>query len=233
MAGRRRAAAARRPRRAAVDGVLRLAKDELEDLQGMALLPQRYGEKLGAALFDGPVGIAFAQAREASEDRLRVLLVVEAPDLRHLRWERVFAPFDGGATWDFLALRQQAPLSLYVPSVADRRFPPIGRDDLRALVLAASPPGLGRDLPPFDVSAAVRGVREALGPILCDALATGPDGETEEILPSTAALKRARVSRSGNRPRTSFPGARPGRLGRRSRIWSPVWAPPCRKPSET
>jgi hypothetical protein len=130
-----------------VDGVLRLAKDELEDLQSMALLPQRYGEKLGAALFDGPVGIAFAQAREASEDRLRVLLVVEAPDLRHLRWERVFAPFDGGATWDFLALRQQAPLSLYVPSVADRRFPPIGRDDLRALVLAASPPGLGRDLP--------------------------------------------------------------------------------------
>lgn len=115
-----------------VDGVLKLPDNARGDLAEMELMPQPYGELLGQALFEGVVGTAFAQAREASEDRLRVLLVVEAPDLRELHWERLCAPFAAGSDWDFLALRQQAPYSLYLPSVADLRFPPIGRSDLRA-----------------------------------------------------------------------------------------------------
>ena len=54
------------------------------------------------------------------------------------------APFDDG--WDFLALNQRAPFSLYLPSLTDRRFPPIGRRDLRALMVVASPDGFGASI---------------------------------------------------------------------------------------
>ncbi len=40
----------------------------------------------------GAVGRAFERARARSGDRLRVLLRVEAPDLKALRWERLAAP---------------------------------------------------------------------------------------------------------------------------------------------
>ena len=52
------------------------------------------------------------------------------------------APLDG--KWDLLALDQRVPFSLYLPSLADRRFPPIGRRDLRALILEANPAELSR-----------------------------------------------------------------------------------------
>src|SRR5262249_51231573 len=53
-------------------------------------------------------------------------------------------------------------------------FPPIGRRDLRALVLAASPEGLDDGLVPFNVEDVVSGVRDALDkiPIPYDVLAT-------------------------------------------------------------
>ena len=86
--------------------------------------------------------LARARAETADDDRLRILLTVEDEELRSLRWERLCAPFDGG--WDLLALHQEAPFSLYLPSITDRRFPPIGRRDLRALIVAASPANLDR-----------------------------------------------------------------------------------------
>jgi hypothetical protein len=55
---------------------------------------------------------------------------------------------------------------LYIPTIIDRRFPPIGRRDLRALVLVASPSNIGKfQLAPFDVEAVLSGVKEALGEI--------------------------------------------------------------------
>ena len=73
-----------------------------------------------------------------------------------------------------MGLNQRVPFSLYLPSVTDRRFPPIGRRDLRALVVVANPQGLEEyRLMPFDASAAVTGVRAALGEIPCDVLTVG------------------------------------------------------------
>ena len=60
-------------------------------------------------------------------------------DYGTLRWERLCAP-DGVGGWDFLALDQSTPYSRYLRSLTDRRFPAIGRRDLRALVVLADPP---------------------------------------------------------------------------------------------
>src|SRR5262245_14219216 len=82
--------------------------------------PREYGTLLGQAVFREDVRDAFVQALAKSDDRLHVLLFIEDPDLKGLRWERLCAPVDGG--WDFLALHQRLPFSLYLPSVTDRRF---------------------------------------------------------------------------------------------------------------
>ena len=69
-------------------------------------------------------------------------------------------------------LNQRTPFSLYLPSLTDRLFPPIGRRDLRALVLAASPEGLEQySLEHFDVESAVDSVKTSLGEIPYDVLA--------------------------------------------------------------
>jgi WD40 repeat protein/energy-coupling factor transporter ATP-binding protein EcfA2 len=147
------------------EGVLHLDQTELL----AQVTPRDYGTLLGQAFFRDEIRDAFVRALANSGEDLRVLLYVEADDLRTLRWERLCAPVDIG--WDFLALNGRVPYSLYLPSLTDRRFPPIGRRDLRALVLAASPEGLEQyRLDHFDVESAVSSVRAALGE--CDVLAT-------------------------------------------------------------
>src|SRR5215208_7112619 len=156
------------------EGTLLLGPEAERALLSAGIEPKAYGTVLGQALFHDQVRDALARARAetAADDRLRILLTVEDEGLRPLRWERLSAPFDGG--WDLLALNQEAPFSLYLPSITDRRFPPIGRRDLRALIVAASPSNLSRyQLTPFDVAAAVAGVQEALGEIPSDILVTG------------------------------------------------------------
>ncbi|MEZ4660214.1 MAG: CHAT domain-containing protein [Caldilineaceae bacterium] len=139
----------------------------------LALLePRAYGVHLGEALFHDGLRDAFTRALADSNNDLRVLLFVEADDLRTLRWERLCAPLTGA--WDFLALDQQVLYSLYLPSVTDSRFPAIGRRDLRALVVAASPDGLDRyGLSHFDVPNAIACAVESLGEIPYDVLASG------------------------------------------------------------
>ncbi len=66
--------------------------------------------------------------------------------------------------------------SLYLPSLTDRQFPPIGRRDLRALLLVANPPGLEQyDLPPFDEPAILATLKKSLGQIPYDVLGTVPE----------------------------------------------------------
>lgn len=135
--------------------------------------PLDYGTVLGQALFRDDIRDAFVRARADSEDNLRVLLFVEDDELKSLRWERLCAPLN--ARWDFLTLDQRIYFSLYLPSVTDRRFPPIGRRDLRTLILLANPAGLERyGLAPFDEAAAAASLRTALGDIPAEVLGTVP-----------------------------------------------------------
>jgi len=163
------------------EGTLALGPEDFQALISLLGQPKAYGTRLGAALFRDALRDAFVGALRESEDQLRVLLFVEnsdsqadTPSLKTLRWERLCAPLDVG--WDLLALNQRTPFSLYIPSTTDRRFPPIGRRDLRALVLVANPTGSERfKLAPFDVEATVASVGSALGAIPYDVLATVAD----------------------------------------------------------
>ena len=138
---------------------------ELDESELATERPETYGALLGKALFRETVRDAFQQARRQSEDALHVLLCIEDPLAKTFRWERLCAPLDGGRLLP-LALDQRVPFSLYLPSITDRRFPPLSRRDLRALIVAANPSDLKTwKLEPFDAATAVRSVREALGPI--------------------------------------------------------------------
>ncbi len=132
-----------------------------------------YGQQLGEALFCNGIRDGFTRALADSNNNMRVLLFVEADDLRGLRWDRLWAPLDN--QWRALARNAQALYSLYLPSVTDSRFPAIGRRDLRALIIAASPEGLDRyGLASFDLASEIMGITEALGEIPADILASGP-----------------------------------------------------------
>jgi energy-coupling factor transporter ATP-binding protein EcfA2 len=166
-------------------GILPVRCEGLLRIDHAALLqqitPRGYGAALGAALFQGSVLAAFVRSLAESPAGMRLLLFVEAEDLRILRWERLCAPLDTG--WDFLALNQRTLFSLYLPSLTDRRYPPIGLRDLRALVLIASPKGLETyRLAPFDVEAAASRVMKSLDSIPGTLLASTPDG----ILPGAS-----------------------------------------------
>ncbi|MDM8518875.1 CHAT domain-containing protein [Anaerolineales bacterium HSG6] len=148
--------------------------------------PLAYGTILGQALFQGEIRDAFTRARSENQDGLRLLLAIEDPDLKTLYWERLCTPVTGGR-WQFLKLDQRVIFSLYLPSLTDLRFPPIGRRDLRALILTANPDGLDRyKLASFDEAATIASVQAALGDIPSTVLGgTGSAGTgSADILPA-------------------------------------------------
>jgi hypothetical protein len=157
------------------EDVLRLSGAQQAELTSLLFDPLPYGTILGKALFSGDRGNVrdlFNRALGASVDRLRVLLHIEDAELKRLHWERLCYRV-ADEEWDFLALDQRLPFSLYVPTKTDRRFPAIGRGDLRALLLVARPQGLAYyGMDEFDAAATVASVTGALGPIPCDVLAT-------------------------------------------------------------
>ncbi|MGD9145760.1 MAG: CHAT domain-containing protein, partial [Anaerolineae bacterium] len=162
------------------EGLLLLDEAAHTELQQTELDPADYGTVLGKALFQESIRDAFMQARAQSSDHLRVLLVIEDPKLRALHWESLCAPIGVAGKWRHLALDQRALFSLYLPSLTDRRFPAIGRRDLRALVVVANPPEGNRyGLADFDAAGTVASVRESLGEIPHDVLANveGADGK--------------------------------------------------------
>ena len=145
-----------------------------------------YGVALGQALFKDDIRDALTRAMASSDEALRVLLFVEAPALNSLRWERLCGPIDG--RWDFMAMQQRLLFTLHLPSHTDRRFPPIGRRDLRALIVVANPTGLGQyGLSDFDAAATAHSVKEALGEIPADIL--GPQSVKGALgLPTAQAI---------------------------------------------
>ncbi|MCI5146713.1 MAG: CHAT domain-containing protein, partial [Candidatus Electrothrix sp. AR3] len=161
------------PRRS--EGVLSLLDEYDRKLLELMLDADGYGTYLGEELFLKTIRDAFMRARteaETAQEPLRILLVVEDPVLKILRWERLCAP-DSSGSWDFLALDQNNPFSLYLPSLTDRRFPAIGRRNLRALVLLADPPEgntYNGGLAVFDAQATADSISKALGDIPCDLL---------------------------------------------------------------
>ena len=159
------------------EGTLQLSEDDLIRLTQEQENYLEYGTILGKAVFRETVRETFVRTlgQSSQETTVRFLLSNEADSqdsVRSLHWERLCAPIDAGGEWNLLARDQRIPFSQYIPTIIDRRFPPIGRLDLRALVIVASPSNLGKyNLVEFDVEQAVNTVRESLGEIPCDLLA--------------------------------------------------------------
>jgi WD40 repeat protein len=140
------------------EGKLALDLDQMN-----AVSREDYGETLGKALFKEEIAMALKRAQPADNELLHVLLFVEADELKPLRWERLCVPVDNH-NWFPVALQQQLPFSLYLPTTIDRQFPPFGRRDLKALVVVSNPSNLAEyNLLRFDAAGAVEGVRAALG----------------------------------------------------------------------
>ena len=135
--------------------------------------PRDYGLRLGEALFVGPTLAAWQRARARGRERLHVILEIDAPELRALRWERLCAPL--GATWDFLRCDQRTPFTLHVASDSDREYtPPPPGEPPRALLLVTSPTDLADyGLDAFDTLATLYGLRTAVAPWPVDVLAFG------------------------------------------------------------
>ncbi len=149
------------------EGTLVLDAALLDELLAQQFVePQGYGTNLGKALFQPAIRDLFKQALKENPEQLRVLLVVEDPQLQPLHWEWLCAPLQAGDGWSLLSLDQRTPFSRYLPSLTDRRYPAIGRRDLRALILVADPPqDNSYKLAPIDVAATVASIQQALGEI--------------------------------------------------------------------
>lgn len=161
------------------EGTFEFSEKEFGQLIELQDEAEDYGTLLGKRLFREDVRDALITARSKNPDCLRVLLSIEVDkrdQLKTLHWERLCAPVESGA-WNYLALDRRLPFSQYIPTSVDRLFPPIGRRNLRALILVASPENVQQfRLAPFNVETTVAGVRSSLGDIPCDVLANGVEG---------------------------------------------------------
>lgn len=169
------------------EGRLTLSAVDIEELAAKTRASD-YGAALGSALFCGEILRAFDRAVAQVGGRMNVLLSIEAPELRALHWEWLSIPVDG--TFRPIAQDQRFPYCLFQPSQVDRRFPPLGRRDLRMLAVVASPAGLEKyNLEPFDEVRALETVTGALSDkVSYDVLADREDLPRRLGPPSLAQL---------------------------------------------
>jgi hypothetical protein len=150
-----------------------------EDFRHLNTLSTKdYGIYLGKALFQNDLREFFKSAFHSSQKLMKVTLSIDvenssnSDNLRALHWERLCVPMD--QSWQYLPLEQRLPFSHHVSTAnLDRKYSPIQKDNLKALVLVASPENLETEynLASFDIEVTVAGIRSAFGDIPCDILA--------------------------------------------------------------
>ena len=117
---------------------------DLDGLLASEGLSEKYGQQLGLALFGAdPLGQDYAETLAVSQGRgngVRVRLLVEAPELQGLRWERIYQRMDGA--WHPLGSTALTPFSRYVPSQQWSRPSPVTQRPLRILAVISSPANL-------------------------------------------------------------------------------------------
>ena len=157
-------------------GTLKLSKEDIKQLNltGLNIQRQKYGELLGKALFQNGIRDAYLQAIDSSlEGGIRLLLTVEDLELQALYWHWLCAPpRDYSRDWNSISRNQRCCFSIGLKSSTDRVFPQIKPQDLKALILVASPQNLEKEysLAPFNVEETVNYLKTALGEIPTDVL---------------------------------------------------------------
>lgn len=119
-------------------------------------LYRAFSERLGNAVFAGPVGEAYlASLTKAGSRGLRLRLGLEkAGDLKTLPWELLRSPQSNAQ--DYLGLSRQVALVRYVPQVASRPAVEISLP-VRVLVMVSNP----ADQPALDADAEWRAIQDA------------------------------------------------------------------------
>ncbi|MGW8249904.1 MAG: CHAT domain-containing protein, partial [Anaerolineales bacterium] len=154
---------------------IRIGQDEavyaaidLAELNQASHTPAEYGRKLTESFFSNPkLQTAFAQARTSAQSlnaplRLRLLIGPSAPELHAVRREMMRDPQDGSP----LSTSENLLFSRYLSSLDWRPVRLRSRDDLRALVVVASPSDLqDYNLAPVDVQGEMQRVEQSLGQI--------------------------------------------------------------------
>ncbi|MGD8604313.1 MAG: CHAT domain-containing protein, partial [Anaerolineales bacterium] len=120
-----------------IEGELRLPESWEKLLERYARTGDRlaYGRTLGQGLFQDEVDEAMRETLYG-EERLRLLLVVDDPELRSLRWELLCARESRSGDWSPLVHNPWVFFSRYVLSESRRRFQ-IGQKELRTLIAIA------------------------------------------------------------------------------------------------
>lgn len=157
-----------------------LSNSDLLHLSEQVKNPRAYGTFLGKRVFTTNI-ISLLQAalrdsrdmrtsrgianQHSEPDIVHVVLYLDPRDqkLNSLHWEWLSA-LDGGS-WRFIGLRHDSPLSQYVQTNVQDALEPLGRHELRALVLVARP--LERELPYFSVRDTVEYIRETFKELRC------------------------------------------------------------------
>lgn len=119
---------------------------DLNGLLANEALAETYGRDLGQALFaPGSIGADYAEALAVSQGRgsgVRVRLLLQAPDLQGLHWERIYHRIDG--EWHPLGSTALTPFSRYVPPRQWSRPTPVTQRPLRILAVISSPADLAK-----------------------------------------------------------------------------------------
>ncbi len=119
---------------------------DLNGLLANEALAENYGRDLGQALFAaGSIGPDYAEALAVSQGRgsgVRVRLLLQAPDLQGLHWERIYHRIDG--EWHPLGSTALTPFSRYVPPRQWSRPTPVTQRPLRILAVISSPADLAK-----------------------------------------------------------------------------------------
>jgi hypothetical protein len=181
-------------------GTLNLnTEDNFAEVQQYLGQPEKYGRELGQKLFTQEIRFAFTNAlsytRQNATQEQQILYVFLHIDtfnndsLKTLRWERLCAPFSAGDNdWEYLSVDRRTTFSIYIPTMTERLFRMIGKNDLRSLIVVANPSNSSKyGLADFDVHKTVESVQASLDNIPSDVLAKDINGAVG--LPTLEQLK--------------------------------------------
>lgn len=169
------------------------ASFNLEELAGLMGTPAAYGVRLAAQLFASPrAAMAFARAREAARSRslplrLRLRIAPGADALHGLAWETLCDPEDDLP----LAAKEDIYFSRELALLDSRPVYLTPRQDLRALIVVASPSNLERyGLPPVRVADEIERAARALPGVQVNAI-PGAGGQPASFSRLLDALRAA------------------------------------------
>ena len=116
---------------------LDLPDDWRNELHALASNPEVYGQLIGEALFTESLRALLKETLLTTE-HIRMFLVVEAPELKSLHWERAYFPDETGQ-WLSFAQDQRILFSLYDRAHSERHYPRFVQRELKTLVVINSP----------------------------------------------------------------------------------------------